>query len=106
MNNKNNDYFEIEKIGMDELEKIAKDQKAFLIRCDIISAVFITLTLSVSAIKGYNPFEFFVKLYMLPLTGLVYSHLKSLSILKKKRQEIQKRENIVDEDTLNGGKTR
>ena len=108
MNNeeKNDEYFEIEKINIDEFDKSAKKEKAILLGKDITFGILSILSSTIIGIKGYNPFLAFIQLYTIPMSLLVISNIKILSILKKERAKLLQNENKEDETTLDGGKTR
>ena len=89
-NNKDDDYFEIKKVKIEEFEKAAKKQKAFLLRADISAAVLSVLTATVFGMKGYNPFLAFAELFTIPMGLIVLGNIKTLLILKRKKEELMK----------------
>ena len=108
MNNgeKNDEYFEIEKINIDEFDKSAKKEKAILLGKDIAFGVLSVLTSTIIGVKGYIPFLAFIQLFTIPMSLLVVANVKILSILKKEKAKLLQDENKEDENTLDGGKTR
>ena len=107
IDNKNEDeYFEIKKIKVDEFERKVKNQKAFLLRNDLMFAFFSILTSTVFGIKGYNPFLAFAQLFTFPLSLVLYGNIKSLLLLKKNRLEHLEELRKIDEkiEVVNEGK--
>lgn len=98
-NKKNDNYFEIKKIEMDEFKKVEKKQKAFLLRSDIAMAVFAVLTTSVAASRGHNPFIIFAELFTLPIGLLTLGNIKTLSILKRKKAQIDLKYDYLEKNS-------
>lgn len=97
IDSKNNDYFEIKKLEIENFEKLAKKQKAFLLRADITAAVMSILTSYVYGTHGMNPFLAFAGLFTLPIGMIVFGNIKTLLLLKKKRLELMKESESINE---------
>ena len=100
-NNKSDDYFEAKKIEIKEFEKFEKKQKSILMRRNIAAAVISVATSAMYGAKGYNPFLYFAILFTLPIGGIVYSDLKILSALKKKKAELMSDFDNIKENSEN-----
>ena len=73
---------------IERLELATRQQKRFLLRTDIAAAVMSVTTTVVFAIKGTNPLIAFVELFGLPGALLVIGNIRTIQILKKKREEL------------------
>ncbi len=106
---KNEDeYFEIKKIELEKLEEVAKKEKAFLLRADIIMGIIGTLTTTLAATKGYNPVLTYAELFTFPTIMLVHANIKILSILKKQKQQLMEELDSMNQspENISGGKKR
>ena len=95
--NKNDEYFEIKKLEIEKFEKIAKREKASMLRADIVAGVLSVLTSVAFGIKGTNPFLAYVELFTIPMALLVLTNIKTLLILKRKKEELMKEPETINE---------
>ncbi|MBR1385457.1 MAG: hypothetical protein IJ568_01360 [Bacilli bacterium] len=106
LDGKNDDYFEIKKISIEEFDKQAKKEKAGVLRRSIAVAVMSVATSAILGTSGYNPFLAFAQLYTLPIAMVVISDIKILSKLKQKRMQImnESRYDNMESENINRGK--
>ena len=88
------------KAELEELEKVAKAQKSFLLRADITVGIIALFTCALAGFKGYNPFISYLELFTFPTVMLVHANIMIMRKLNSKRKEIlQEIERLAHEET-------